>query len=65
VPDLLKRARIVAQAHDKLGHKGVFSVYQTLSHQFWWPGMDEDIRWFVKTCDPCQKWQMVKLSVLV
>ena len=49
-----KRLELLRQAHDDLGHKGVFTVRTRLADRFWWPHMDEDVKWFVRTCHECQ-----------
>ena len=48
------RVSIVSQAHDQLGHKGFFSTRRTIADRFWWPSMDQDIKWFLRTCHECQ-----------
>ena len=45
---------LILQAHDKLGHKGFYLTCCTLTDHFWWPGIDRDIAWFIKTCHECQ-----------
>ena len=46
---------LVRQAHNKLGHKGIFTTQiQLCERLFWWPHMDEDIRWYTWTCHECQ-----------
>ena len=55
VPVKENRNSILRSAHDELGHKGVEAVTATLRTRFWWPGMTNDVRWFVGTCDRCQK----------
>ena len=49
-----KRLRLIQEAHDSLGHKGIFTVKVRLGERFWWPHMDEDVKWFVWTCHECQ-----------
>lgn len=49
-----KRLDLIRQAHDDLGHKGIFTVKQRLSERFWWPHMNDDVKWFVRTCHECQ-----------
>ena len=49
-----KRLQLIQQAHDDLGHKGVFMVRQRLGERFWWPHMEDDVKWFVCTCHECQ-----------
>lgn len=49
-----KCLELIRQAHDDLGHKGIFTVRMRLAERFWWPHMDSDIRWFIQTCHECQ-----------
>ena len=35
-------------------HLGVEKTVKLLKHQFWWPGMDTDIRNYISTCNTCQ-----------
>lgn len=49
-----KRYALLRAAHDDLGHKGVFSVQSHLSVRFWWPTLEQDVKWFVRTCHECQ-----------
>jgi transposase InsO family protein len=48
------RNSLLEQAHDKLGHRGVYGIVYTLTRRFWWPTLAQDIRHFVKTCHQCQ-----------
>ncbi|KAF8579611.1 hypothetical protein K439DRAFT_375731 [Ramaria rubella] len=45
---------LMIQAHDQLGHKGIFSTRRHLMDRFWWLGINRDLVWFVKTCHECQ-----------
>lgn len=45
---------LIQQAHDKLGHKGIFTVRIRLLDRFWWPYLEQDIKWYIKTCHECQ-----------
>ena len=49
-----KWLELIRQAHDELGHKGLFTVRLRLGERFWWPHMDEDIKWYIHTCHECQ-----------
>ena len=49
-----KHLDLIRQAHDELGHKGVFTVKRRLEERFWWPFMESDVKWFVQTCHECQ-----------
>ena len=63
VPDKERRYGLVKEAHDDLGHKGVFSVLARLRDRFWWPRMGEDNKWYVQTCHECQVRQMKKIHI--
>ena len=54
VPDLDDRLPLIQYAHDNLGHKGVFATTRNLLVRFWWPHLNEDVRWYTKTCHECQ-----------
>ena len=54
VPDPPERLRLIQYAHDNLGHKGVFATTRNLLLRFWWPHLNEDVRWYVRTCHECQ-----------
>jgi hypothetical protein len=49
------RTKIIQQAHDSVmsGHPGRVVTAQILSRQFFWPKMLEEVRRFVRNCDPC------------
>ena len=53
-----RRLPIMEQAHDRLGHKGVFATMAHISERFWWPFMHDDIKWYVQTCHLCQTRQV-------
>lgn len=63
VPEKGKRDGLVATAHDELGHKGVVGVKGHLQSRFWWPGLDEDVKWYVRTCYECQARQFRKQHI--
>jgi hypothetical protein len=48
------RVDIMQQVHDNIGHKAVFATKSTIAIRFWWPNMNTDIAWFVRTCHICQ-----------
>jgi hypothetical protein len=55
------RLRILRQTHDELGHKGLYSTRQTIADRFWWPSLDADLTWYLKTCHQCQIWSNEKV----
>jgi len=48
------RMHTLQQTHDELGHKGTYATRHTIANRFWWPLLDKDIAWFIKTCHQCQ-----------
>ncbi|KAJ3978266.1 hypothetical protein F5890DRAFT_1381397, partial [Lentinula detonsa] len=42
-------------AHDGLGHRGVYATNALLAERFWWPDLERDVNWYVKTCNLCQQ----------
>jgi hypothetical protein len=49
------RMYVMHSCHDALGHKGIFATTEMIKARFWWPGLEEDVKWYVDTCDICQK----------
>src|ERR1700753_3121478 len=45
---------VMKAAHDSLGHRGVYATKSLIELRMWWPEMDRDISWYVKTCHMCQ-----------
>ncbi|KIN99728.1 hypothetical protein M404DRAFT_154448, partial [Pisolithus tinctorius Marx 270] len=58
-----KRYHLIEEAHDDLGHKGVFTVCMCLLLHFWWPLLVKDVKWYVHTCHECQICQTQKLHI--
>ena len=56
-----RRLAVLKNAHDDLGHKGKFAVRQRIATRFWWPGLDSDITWYLRTCHECQLRQLTKV----
>lgn len=55
ITDPLRRASLLQQAHDSMGHKGRFTTRKQLLLRFWWPHLDTDVAWFDETCLDCQR----------
>jgi len=45
---------ILQQVHDQLGHKGIFTMVINLKDRFWWPMLEDNVKWFILTCHTCQ-----------
>ena len=50
----IDRTRVLCETHNKLGHHGFYPTQRTLADRFWWPSLDKDIAWYLKTCHQCQ-----------
>jgi hypothetical protein len=48
------RIKIMATAHDDIGHKSFYAMHTIIFKCFWWPNMQSDIHCFVRTCHICQ-----------
>ena len=49
-----QKNQVMKEVHEQ-GHIGGTNTYDKAKRTMWWPGMEEDIRQFVRTCDKCQK----------
>ena len=58
-----KRLNLIMQAHDELGHKGFFTVRLRLLDRFWWPRLEQDVKWYIRTCHECQIRNLTKVSI--
>ena len=54
---------LIQEAHNSLGHKGVFSVWTRLLLHFWWPVLVDDVKWYIRTCHECQICQTTRLHI--
>ena len=52
-----KLSTILKMAHDHElgGHQGATNTLYKIRQGHWWPGMEDDVREYVKRCDTCQK----------
>ena len=49
-----QKNQVMKEVHEQ-GHIGGTNTYDKAKRTMWWPGMEEDIRQFVRTCDKYQK----------
>ena len=54
VLDPEKRRQLLTQAHEELGHRGVYGVFGALRLRFFWPHLFSNIKHHVSTCHACQ-----------
>jgi len=52
---------IMWSLHDYLGYKGTFATKELINKRFWWPELECDVHWYVKTCHVCQQRQKTLL----
>ena len=44
---------VVVEAHDKPGHQAATHTYCLIKHQYYWKGMNKDIRKYIANCTLC------------
>ncbi|MEM7375695.1 MAG: reverse transcriptase domain-containing protein, partial [Bacteroidota bacterium] len=51
-----QRQYVLGQCHDTVmtGHMGIARSGEILARQYWWPGCQQDLEEYVKTCPICQ-----------
>ena len=52
---------VIMEAHDKLGHQGNSCTYCLIKCQYYWKGMNKDIRKYIANCVLCQ-WEKAKVQ---
>ena len=52
IPKSLKYT-VLVEAHDKLGHQGNSHTYCLIKRQYYWKGMNKDIRKYIANCILC------------
>ena len=52
---------VLVEAHDKLGHLGATHTYCLIKCQYYWKGMNKDIRKYIANCTLCQ-WEKAKVQ---
>ena len=45
--------------HDDVGHLGIERTTSLLKDRFYWPGMEDDIEEYIKTCPRCLKFKAI------
>ena len=49
------RYTVLVEAHDKLGHQGNSGTYCLIKRQYYWKGMNKDIRKYIANCILCHR----------
>ncbi len=63
VVDTRHRMYMMKAAHDSLGHRGIYSTKNMLSERFWWPELERDVVWYIKSCHYCQERQKTLVQI--
>jgi hypothetical protein len=63
VVDKSQRMYLMKASHDSLGHRGFYATKTLVAERFWWPEMERDVSWYVKTCDLCQRRQKLLVKI--
>ena len=53
IPATADRAKIIAKAHS-YGHYGIDKTTNIVQNHYWWWGLKDQTKEYVKTCDPCK-----------
>ncbi len=55
VPEPQQRGDLVKQVHERTGHWGIKRTKHLLQHQYYWNGMESDVKTVLANCGPCQQ----------
>lgn len=58
-----RRIFLISAAHNDVGHHGFYATNALLAERYWWPGMGQDVAWFVRTCHLCQLRKTQQISI--
>jgi transposase InsO family protein len=62
VPTPEERYRVIAMHHNDLGHLGVNKTLSVLTPRYYWPGMTEDVKAYIRDCDACAKSKLCRVD---
>ena len=49
------RYMILVETHDKMGHQGNNRTYSLIKRQYYWKGMEKDVKDYIQRCPACQQ----------
>jgi Integrase zinc binding domain len=58
-----RRASILTQAHEELGHKGELAVFELVRMRFFWPHLRADVHQHIASCHQCQIRSIKKVEI--
>jgi hypothetical protein len=62
---LKRRREILWEMHEDTAHHGIWAVEQQLTLRYFWPGMKDQIKKHVRSCDICQRRSTKKMHLPV
>lgn len=63
VVDKVHRMYLMRASHDYLGHRGAYATTRLITQRFWWPEVEKDVTWYVRTCHICQVRQKIAVEL--
>lgn len=60
----LKHTCILWETYNTLGHHRFYPTCYILTDQFWWPSLNKDLNWYIRTCHQCQTCTLDKVVIL-
>jgi len=57
------RMHLLKSCHNDMGHRGAYATGKLLQQRFWWPGIEENVIWYVRTCHLYQIRQKCALEI--
>ena len=58
-----RRLYVLRHIHDNIGHHRFYATRATLLQRFWWPHLQADLVWFIRSCHICQIHQTRKVRI--
>jgi hypothetical protein len=55
VPEPQQRGDLIMQMHERTGHWGIKRTKHLLQHQYYWNGMESDVKTVLASCEPCKQ----------
>jgi len=59
--DTKEKFQLIEAAHN-VGHEGIYKTYHRLIRDYYWSGMNNNIKLFIKCCPKCQMFKPSRLT---
>jgi len=57
--------RLLRSCYNEMGYRGSYATNKLLQQRFWWPEIEKDAMWYIRTCHMCQVRQRKALELLL